>query len=231
MRAAPGFMGRVARVPVDARAAVSAVRGVHRGVRRRRERVLGRVRSSSPGPPPPPSPGTSYSEGPILRTVVSVGIIAFALMALYGCWMRHRDDSVEMDRRRAERERHLDSALGEHLHLGQRESRRLARTELEKQERAERAEKEKQAAAASADVGGLGHGGASSVEMSEMSEEGYRRCRSGWWTCRRRMNGARGGRKSRRGSSARTTARRCLGSRAARGRRACSRRRCSHRPH
>ena len=121
--------------------------------------------TSSPGPPPPPSPGTSYSEGPILRTVVSVGIIAFALMALYGCWMRHRDDSVEMDRRRAERERHLDSALGEHLHLGQRESRRLARTELEKQERAERAEKEKQAA--SADVGGLGHGGASSVEMSE----------------------------------------------------------------
>ena len=120
--------------------------------------------SASPGPPPP-SPGTSYSEGPILRTVVSVGIIAFALMALYGCWTRHRDDSVEMDRRRAERERHLDSALGEHLHLGQRESRRLARTELEKQERAERAEKEKQAA--SADVGGLGHGGASSVEMSE----------------------------------------------------------------
>jgi|TARA_B110000305_G_C19284513_1_gene561018 hypothetical protein len=104
--------------------------------------------------------------------VVSVGIIAFALMALYGCWMRHRDDSVEMDRRRAERERHLDSALGEHLHLGQRESRRLARTELEKQERAERAEKEKQAAAASADVGGLGHGGASSVEMSEMSGRG-----------------------------------------------------------
>ena len=121
--------------------------------------------TSSPGPPPPPSPGTSYSEGPILRTVVSVGIIAFALMALYGCWLRHRDDSVEMNRRRAERERHLDSALGEHLHLGQRESRRLARTELEKQERAERAEKEKQAA--SADVGGLGHGGASSVEMSE----------------------------------------------------------------
>ena len=120
--------------------------------------------SSSPGPPPP-SPGTSYSEGPILRTVVSVGIIAFALMALYGCWLRHMDDSVEMNRRRAERERHLDSALGEHLHLGQRESRRLARTELEKQERAERAEKEKQAA--SADVGGLGHGGASSVEMSE----------------------------------------------------------------
>ena len=119
--------------------------------------------SASPGPPPP-SPGTSYSEGPILRTVVSVGIIAFALMALYGCWMRHRDDSVEMDRRRAERERHLDSALGEHLHLGQRESRRLARTELEKQERAERAEK--QAAAASADVGGLGHGG-DDVEMSE----------------------------------------------------------------
>jgi hypothetical protein len=96
--------------------------------------------------------------------VVSVGIIALALMALYGCWMRHRDDSVEMDRRRAERERHLDSALGEHLHLGQRESRRLARTELEKQERAERAEK--QAAAASADVGGLGHGG-DDVEMSE----------------------------------------------------------------
>ena len=127
--------------------------------------------ASAPGPPPP-SPGTSYSEGPILRTVVSVGIIAFALMALYGCWMRHRDDSVEMDRRRAERERHLDSALGEHLHLGQRESRRLARTELEKQERAERAEKEKQAAAASADVGGLGHGGASSVEMSEMSGRG-----------------------------------------------------------
>jgi len=103
--------------------------------------------------------------------VVSVGIIAFALMALYGCWMRHRDDSVEMDRRRAERERHLDSALGEHLHLGQRESRRLARTELEKQERAERAEKEKQAAAASED-GGIGHGGASSVQMSEMSERG-----------------------------------------------------------
>ena len=127
--------------------------------------------ASSPGPPPPPSPGTSYSEGPILRTVVSVGIIAFALMALYGCWMRHRDDSVEMDRRRAERERHLDSALGEHLHLGQRESRRLARTELEKQERAERAEKEKQAAAASED-GGIGHGGASSVQMSEMSERG-----------------------------------------------------------
>ena len=126
--------------------------------------------SSSPGPPPPPSPGTSYSEGPILRTVVSVGIIAFALMALYGCWMRHRDDSVEMDRRRAERERHLDSALGEHLHLGQRESRRLARTELEKQERAERAEKEKHAAA-SANVGGLGHGG-DDVEMSEMSERG-----------------------------------------------------------
>ena len=127
--------------------------------------------SSSPGPPPPSTGTTSYSEGPILRTVVSVGIIAFALMALYGCWMRHRDDSVEMDRRRAERERHLDSALGEHLHLGQRESRRLARTELEKQERAERAEKEKQASA-SADVGGLGHGGASSVEMSEMSERG-----------------------------------------------------------
>ena len=126
--------------------------------------------SSSPGPPPPPSPGTSYSEGPILRTVVSVGIIAFALMALYGCWMRHRDDSVEMDRRRAERERHLDSALGEHLHLGQRESRRLARTELEKQERAERAEKEKHAAA-SANVGGIGHGG-DDVEMSEMSERG-----------------------------------------------------------
>ena len=124
--------------------------------------------TSSPGPPPPPSPGTSYSEGPILRTVVSVGIIAFALMALYGCWMRHRDDSVEMDRRRAERERHLDSALGEHLHLGQRESRRLARAELEKQERAERAEKQ---AAASAD-GGIGHGGPSSVEMSEMSERG-----------------------------------------------------------
>ena len=124
--------------------------------------------TSSPGPPPPPSPGTSYSEGPILRTVVSVGIIAFALMALYGCWMRHRDDSVEMDRRRAERERHLDSALGEHLHLGQRESRRLARTELEKQERAERVEKQ---AAASAD-GGIGHGGPSSVEMSEMSERG-----------------------------------------------------------
>jgi hypothetical protein len=102
--------------------------------------------------------------------VVSVGIIAFALMALYGCWMRHRDDSVEMDRRRAERERHLDSALGEHLHLGQRESRRLARTELEKQERAERAEKEKHAAA-SANVGGLGHGG-DDVEMSEMSERG-----------------------------------------------------------
>lgn len=165
-------MGRVARVPVvHARrcllcaacitVCVGGVRGSSDG-----------SASSSPGPPPPPSPGTSYSEGPILRTVVSVGIIAFALMALYGCWMRHRDDSVEMDRRRAERERHLDSALGEHLHLGQRESRRLARTELEKQERAERAEKEKQAAAASADVGGLGHGGASSVEMSEMSERG-----------------------------------------------------------
>jgi hypothetical protein len=134
--------------------------------------VRGEDGSASSPSPPPPSPGTSYSEGPILRTVVSVGIIAFALMALYGCWMRHRDDSVEMDRRRAERERHLDSALGEHLHLGQRESRRLARTELEKQERAERAEKEKQAAAASADVGGLRHGGALSVEMSEMSERG-----------------------------------------------------------
>ena len=160
-------MGRVARVPVmHARrcllcaaciaVCVAGVRGEDGS-------------ASSPGPPPP-SPDTSYSEGPILRTVVSVGIIAFALMALYGCWMRHRDDSLEMDRRRAERERHLDSALGEHLHLGQRESRRLARTELEKQERAERAEKEKQAA--SADVGGLGHGGASSVEMSEMSERG-----------------------------------------------------------
>ena len=158
-------MGRVARVPVmHARrcllcaACISVCVGGASGSSDGSD-------TSSPGPPPPPSPGTSYSEGPILRTVVSVGIIAFALMALYGCWLRHRDDSVEMNRRRAERERHLDSALGEHLHLGQRESRRLARTELEKQERAERAEKEKQAA--SADVGGLGHGGASSVEMSE----------------------------------------------------------------
>ena len=163
--------------------------------------------------------------------MVSVGIIAFALMALYGCWMRHRDDSVEMDRRRAERERHLDSALGEHLHLGQRESRRLARTELEKQERAERAEKEKQAAA-SADVGGLGHGGASSVEMSEMSERGISPVQV------RVVDMPSEDERSPRGeeidggcSSARTTARRCLGSRAARGRRACSRRRCSHRPH
>ena len=166
MRAAPGFMGRVARVPVmHARrcllcaACISVCVGGASGSSDGSD-------TSSPGPPPPPSPGTSYSEGPILRTVVSVGIIAFALMALYGCWMRHRDDSVEMDRRRAERERHLDSALGEHLHLGQRDSRRLARTELEKQERAERAEKEKQAAAASADVGGLGHRG-DDVEMSE----------------------------------------------------------------
>ena len=166
MRAAPGFMGRVARVPgMHARrcllcaACIAVCVGGASGSSDGSD-------TSSPGPPPPPSPGTSYSEGPILRTVVSVGIIAFALMALYGCWMRHRDDSVEMDRRRAERERHLDSALGEHLHLGQRESRRLARTELEKQERAERAEKEKQAAAASADVGGLGHRG-DDVEMSE----------------------------------------------------------------
>ena len=166
MRAAPGFMGRVARVPVmHARrcllcaACIAVCVGGASGSSDGSD-------TSSPGPPPPPSPGTSYSEGPILRTVVSVGIIAFALMALYGCWMRHRDDSVEMDRRRAERERHLDSALGEHLHLGQRDSRRLARTELEKQERAERAEKEKQAAAASADVGGLGHRG-DDVEMSE----------------------------------------------------------------
>ena len=160
MRAAPGFMGRVARVPViHARRCLLCAACIAVCVAGAR----GEDGSASPGPPPP-SPGTSYSEGPILRTVVSVGIIALALMALYGCWMRHRDDSVEMDRRRAERERHLDSALGEHLHLGQRESRRLARTELEKQERAERAEK--QAAAASADVGGLGHGG-DDVEMSE----------------------------------------------------------------
>jgi len=160
VRAAPGFMGRVARVPVmHARRCLLCVACIAVCVAGAR----GEDGSASPGPPPP-SPGTSYSEGPILRTVVSVGIIALALMALYGCWMRHRDDSVEMDRRRAERERHLDSALGEHLHLGQRESRRLARTELEKQERAERAEK--QAAAASADVGGLGHGG-DDVEMSE----------------------------------------------------------------
>lgn len=164
MRAAPGFMGRVARVPVmHARRCLLCVACIAVCV----GGASGEDASSSPGPPPP-SPGTSYSEGPILRTVVSVGIIAFALMALYGCWMRHRDDSVEMDRRRAERERHLDSALGEHLHLGQRESRRLARAELEKQERAERAEKQ---AAASAD-GGIGHGGPSSVEMSEMSERG-----------------------------------------------------------
>ena len=164
MRAAPGFMGRVARVPVmHARRCLLCVACIAVCVAGAR----GEDGSASPGPPPP-SPGTSYSEGPILRTVVSVGIIAFALMALYGCWMRHRDDSVEMDRRRAERERHLDSALGEHLHLGQRESRRLARAELEKQERAERAEKQ---AAASAD-GGIGHGGPSSVEMSEMSERG-----------------------------------------------------------
>ena len=160
MRAAPGFMGRVARVPVmHARRCLLCAACIAVCVAGAR----GEDGSASPGPPPP-SPGTSYSEGPILRTVVSVGIIAFALMALYGCWLRHRDDSVEMNRRRAERERHLDSALGEHLHLGQRESRRLARTELEKQERAERAEK--QAAAASADVGGLGHGG-DDVEMSE----------------------------------------------------------------
>ena len=160
MRAAPGFMGRVARVPVmHARRCLLCAACIAVCVAGAR----GEDGSASPGPPPP-SPGTSYSEGPILRTVVSVGIIAFALMALYGCWLRHMDDSVEMNRRRAERERHLDSALGEHLHLGQRESRRLARTELEKQERAERAEK--QAAAASADVGGLGHGG-DDVEMSE----------------------------------------------------------------
>ena len=165
MRAAPGFMGRVARVPVvHARRCLLCAACIALCVGGASGSSDGSD-TSSPGPPPPPSPGTSYSEGPILRTVVSVGIIAFALMALYGCWLRHRDDSVEMNRRRAERERHLDSALGEHLHLGQRESRRLARTELEKQERAERAEKEKQAA--SADVGGLGHGGASSVEMSE----------------------------------------------------------------
>ena len=125
MRAAPGFMGRVARVPVmHARRCLLCAACIAVCVAGAR----GEDGSASPGPPPP-SPGTSYSEGPILRTVVSVGIIAFALMALYGCWMRHRDDSVEMDRRRAERERHLDSALGEHLHLGQRESRRLARTE------------------------------------------------------------------------------------------------------
>ena len=162
MRAAPGFMGRVARVPVmHARRCLLCAACIAVCV----AGVRGEDGSASSPSPPPPSPDTSYSEGPILRTVVSVGIIAFALMALYGCWMRHRDDSLEMDRRRAERERHLDSALGEHLHLGQRESRRLARTELEKQERAERAEKEKQAAAASADVGGLGHRG-DDVEMS-----------------------------------------------------------------
>ena len=167
MRAAPGFMGRVARVPaMHARRCLLCAACIAVCVGGASGSSDGSA--SSPGPPPP-SPGTSYSEGPILRTVVSVGIIAFALMALYGCWLRHRDDSVEMNRRRAERERHLDSALGEHLHLGQRESRRLARTELEKQERAERAEKEKQAA--SADVGGLGHRG-NDVEMSEMSPRG-----------------------------------------------------------
>ena len=70
--------------------------------------------SSSPGPPPSPTDAAvGDGDGPVLRTVASLGILAFAFAVLYGCWMRRRGDSDEMERRRAERERHLDGALGD----------------------------------------------------------------------------------------------------------------------
>lgn len=101
----------------------------------------------------------------MVRTVASLGILAFAFAVLCGCWMRRRGDSDEMERRRAERERHLDGALGEHLHLGQRDARRLARRELERQE-LERAE------AAAAAAAGRGEGRGGSLEMSEIGGAG-----------------------------------------------------------
>ena len=124
--------------------------------------------SSSPGPPPSPTDAAvGDGDGPVLRTVASLGILAFAFAVLYGCWMRRRGDSDEMERRRAERERHLDGALGEHLHLGKRDARRLARRELERAE-LERAEEEAAAAAA----GGMGTGRGGSLEMSEIGGAG-----------------------------------------------------------
>ena len=123
--------------------------------------------SSSPGPPPSPTDAAvGDGDGPVLRTVASLGILAFAFAVLYGCWMRRRGDSDEMERRRAERERHLDGALGEHLHLGKRDARRLARRELERAE-LERAEEEEAAAAA-----GMGTGRGGSLEMSEIGGAG-----------------------------------------------------------
>jgi len=117
--------------------------------------------SSSPGPPPSPTDAAvGDGDGPVLRTVASLGILAFAFAVICGCWMRRRGDSDEMERRRAERERHLDGALGEHLHLGQRDARRLARRELE------RAELERAEAEAAAAGRGTGRGG--SLEMSEI---------------------------------------------------------------
>ena len=122
--------------------------------------------SSSPGPPPSPTDAAvGDGDGPVLRTVASLGILAFAFAVLYGCWMRRRGDSDEMERRRAERERHLDGALGEHLHLGKRDARRLARRELERAE-LERAEEEAAAAA------GMGTGRGGSLEMSEIGGAG-----------------------------------------------------------
>ena len=122
--------------------------------------------SASSGPPPSPTDASvEDGDGPVVRTVASLGILAFAFAVLCGCWMRRRGDSDEMERRRAERERHLDGALGEHLHLGQRDARRLARRELERQE-LERAE----AAAAAAAARGEGRGG--SLEMSEIGGAG-----------------------------------------------------------
>ena len=123
--------------------------------------------SSSSGPPPSPTDASvEDGDGPVVRTVASLGILAFAFAVLCGCWMRRRGDSDEMERRRAERERHLDGALGEHLHLGQRDARRLARRELERQE-LERAE-----AAAAAAAAGRGEGRGGSLEMSEIGGAG-----------------------------------------------------------
>ena len=151
----------------------------------------------------------------MLRTVASLGILAFAFAVLYGCWMRRRGDSDEMERRRAERERHLDGALGEHLHLGKRDARRLARRELERAE-LERAE---EAAAAAA---GMGTGRGGSLEMSEIGGAGASASPTqvGSWTCYRKMRGLT---KSPRSSRlTRTTERRCSGRRSG-GRRGCSR--------
>ena len=51
--------------------------------------------SSSPGPPPSPTDAAvGDGDGPVLRTVASLGILAFAFAVICGCWMRRRGDSV-----------------------------------------------------------------------------------------------------------------------------------------